>query len=239
MRICIQGSVLALRYWCRYIYMRVCVCVCMCVCVLLVPQTAVLAHIYHTTTSAHTHVGVWHTHTHTHTRRTASLRSTLYLPQNTSSTYKAVGKKKNTDSFLALRALVAAGRSTAGDPRRRIVLLTTFDVESRFIAHQEVSTISNAYYIYMDIYIYMEIYHIFTHIEALLYIYSHWTLKAVSSPIRRCPSHRTLSVYIYIPIYIYIYSYLLYIYIYRSLIIYIFTFDAESRFIAHQEVSII
>ena len=42
------------------------------------------------------------------------------------------------DSFLALRALLAAHRGSPGDPRRRVVLLTTFDVESRTIAHQEV-----------------------------------------------------------------------------------------------------
>ena len=42
------------------------------------------------------------------------------------------------DSFLALRALMAAKRSMPGDPRRRVVLLTTFDVESRMIAHQDV-----------------------------------------------------------------------------------------------------
>ena len=42
------------------------------------------------------------------------------------------------DSFLALRALLAAHRGSPGDPRRRVVLLTTFDVESRVIAHQEV-----------------------------------------------------------------------------------------------------
>jgi iron complex transport system substrate-binding protein len=42
------------------------------------------------------------------------------------------------DSFLALRALLRAHRDAPGDPRRRVVLLTTFDVDSRVIAHQEV-----------------------------------------------------------------------------------------------------
>jgi iron complex transport system substrate-binding protein len=42
------------------------------------------------------------------------------------------------DSFLALRALLAAHRGAPGDPRRRVVLLTTFDADSRTIAHQDV-----------------------------------------------------------------------------------------------------
>jgi len=42
------------------------------------------------------------------------------------------------DSFLALRALLAAHRDAPGDPRRRVLLLTTFDADSRTIAHQDV-----------------------------------------------------------------------------------------------------
>jgi diphthamide synthase (EF-2-diphthine--ammonia ligase) len=42
------------------------------------------------------------------------------------------------DSLLALRALLAPHRGAAGDARRRVVLLTTFDATSRVVAHQEV-----------------------------------------------------------------------------------------------------
>lgn len=42
------------------------------------------------------------------------------------------------DSLLALRALLATYVGSPAERRRRVVLLTTFDVESRFIAHQEV-----------------------------------------------------------------------------------------------------
>jgi hypothetical protein len=49
------------------------------------------------------------------------------------------------DSFLALRALLRAAAATAGsstDHRSRFVLLTTFDRDSRFVAHQEVPVAS-------------------------------------------------------------------------------------------------
>ena len=42
------------------------------------------------------------------------------------------------DSFLALRALLAAAPGPAAERRRRVVLLTTHDVDSGIIAHQDV-----------------------------------------------------------------------------------------------------